>query len=69
MSFLFAKPKIPEIRMPAMPALPATPPTTGTLLTEEKKKIRKGATRGTILTGPRGILEPADTYRKTLLGE
>jgi len=36
---------------------------------EEKKKIRKGRTgKGTILTGPQGILTPAKVEYKTLLG-
>ena len=85
MSFIFGGSKQPEIRTVTPPKLPAekksivttpsaTPPTTKEeqtkIVEEEKKKITKGKKRrGTILTGPRGILTKPKVERKTLLGE
>ena len=49
--------------LPVMPAPPVTPPP----IEPEKKKIRRGAGKSTILTSPLG-LEEAETKKKTLLG-
>ena len=35
---------------------------------EEKKKIRSGSQKNTILTGPLGLMDEAPVARKTLLG-
>jgi hypothetical protein len=54
MSFLFGSSKTPD---------------EGAIKAEEKKKIRGGATKGTILTGPLGLTDEPTTLRKTLLGQ
>ena len=66
-------PKIP----PLPPVAPAPPPPSSELSKEEKDKIaaeqrkldrkRKGR-KSTILTGPLGVEEEAETENKTLLG-
>jgi len=71
MSFLM--PKMP----PLPPVQPAPPPPSSELSQEEKDKIaaeqakiarkRKGRS-STILTGPLGVEEEAETEKKTLLG-
>ena len=72
MSSIFS-PKMP----PLPPVAPAPPPPTSELSKEEKDKIaaeqrkldrkRKGR-KSTILTGPLGVEEEAETENKTLLG-
>ena len=67
------KPKIP----PLPPVAPPPEPPTAELSAEEKERIaaneramerkRKGR-KSTILTGPLGVEEEAETERKTLLG-
>ena len=69
----FGPPKLPDIKIPAAPVAPVAPATAPKDITklqeEQKKKLTKGRIgRGTILTGPRGILTPPETSRKTLLG-
>ncbi len=74
MSAIFSPPKMPSL--PPVQPLP-TPPSTE-LSAEEKRKIaaeqaaierkRKGR-KSTILTGPLGPEEEAETEKKTLLGE
>ncbi len=61
--------KMPEI--PGMPTLlsPTAPAKEEEVKATETKKLRKGATKSTILTGPLGLLAPAETKRKVLLGE
>lgn len=70
---LFKSPKIPEVQSVATPTVTETVPTSTEDITElqeeEKKKIKKGKARGTILTGPRGILTEPSVEIKTLLGE
>jgi len=74
MSFLFGSPKI-EAPAPVRPPTPPPPPPSeqkdvDKIKEDEKKKIRKGRERrGTLLTGPRGILTHPPTEQKTLLGE
>jgi hypothetical protein len=70
MTFLFKSPKIPEPKPVPQPKLPEPLPPTEEVTEEEKRKIRRGRERrGTILTGPRGVLTKQPTRRKTLLGE
>ncbi len=73
MSFLFGRPSTPEIRVVTPPKTITPPPTkpkeVDKVVEEEKKKITKGRRRGTILTSPRGILEPVQSERKSLLGQ
>ena len=57
MSFLFGGGKKEEI------------PKIEPIKAEEKKKIRAGSTKGTILTGPMGLLDEPELKRKTLLGQ
>lgn len=61
---------MPQISQPAAPVIPPPPPKEEAVKEEEKKKLTKGREkRSTLLTGPRGILEPAPVGYKTLLGE
>lgn len=77
MSFLFSKPKVPEVKVISRPKLPAqtsTPPPVRqeefqNIAEKEKQKARKGRERRkTLLTGPRGILS-APSVLKRKLGE
>ena len=73
MSFLFGSSKIPSPKPVSAPVLP-TPPVQAAkaeeVLSEEKKKLTQGRTkRTTLLTGPQGVLEPANVSTKTLLGQ
>ena len=73
MGSIFGKPKMP----PLPPVQPAPPPPPSEVSEEEKEAIaaeqremarkRKGR-RSTILTGPLGVEEEAETENKTLLG-
>ena len=73
MGSIFRKPKMP----PLPPVQPAPPPPPSEVSEEEKEVIaaeqremarkRKGR-RSTILTGPLGVEEEAETENKTLLG-
>lgn len=36
---------------------------------EEKRRLSRMGVKNTLLTGPQGVLEPADVKRKILLGE
>ena len=66
MSFLFGSPSTPSVSYRSVPPPPSEP----VVRKEETAKVRKGATgRKTLLTGPRGLLEPAPVSKKTLLGE
>ena len=69
MSGLFSTPKMPSIVTPPKPTMPASPLPEPVVKAEEKKKIRKGATGQTILTGPKGVLTKAPVTKKFLLGE
>lgn len=74
MSSLFRSPKMPEIASVQMPTITATVPTSTKEIEEfkeeQKKKLTQGRTkRSTLLTGPLGLLAPAEVTRKTLLGE
>ncbi len=68
MSFLFGSTKQPAFNMPPAPAV-TKPADQAKIKEDEKKKLSQGRTaRSTLLTGPRGLLEPANVQRKTLLG-
>jgi len=56
---------------PVLPPAPVLPkaPEPAKIKEEEKAKLKKGKTAETILTGPQGLMKPADTGLKTLLGE
>lgn len=70
MSGLFGTPSMPIPKLISPPSLPPAPPAAAKLKEEEKKKLAKGRERRrTILTGPRGILGPAQVELKRLLGE
>jgi hypothetical protein len=74
MSSLFGSSKMPEIKTVTPPAVSVPVPTSvsdiAKVTEEEKKKLTKGREkRSTLLTGPLGLLAPADVTRKTLLGE
>ena len=66
-------------KMPPLPPVPPAPqPPSAELSAEEKERIRseqaaverkRRGRRSTILTGPLGVEEEAETERKTLLGE
>ena len=74
MSGIFSKPKIPEVKIPSPPTPPPPPPTkpkdVEKVKEQEKEKLEGGKKRrrGTILTGPRGILSQPRTALKSLLG-
>lgn len=58
---------------PLPPPLPAVPtpadPVVGQARTRQRQRAAlAGGRRSTILTGGRGLLTPADTARKTILG-
>lgn len=70
MTFLFGSPKTPSIPYVAPPKTPAAIPTQKEAVEEEKRKLTQGRKkRSTLLTGPQGVLEPADVGLKTLLGQ
>ena len=66
-------------KMPPLPPVPEAPePPSAELSPEEKERIqqeqatlerKRRGRRSTILTGPLGVQEEAETERKTLLGE
>jgi hypothetical protein len=65
MSFLFGGSKS---EVPPVPAPVPAPAAEAEVKEDETKKIRKGAAQSTILTSAQGVLEPAATKKKTLLG-
>uniref|UniRef100_A0A6M3IYQ7 Uncharacterized protein n=1 Tax=viral metagenome TaxID=1070528 RepID=A0A6M3IYQ7_9ZZZZ len=73
-----AAPKAPEVPTPVVPSLLTTPSTTtaDNELATQTQELKDAETaklakkkRSTILTSPRGVLEPAKIGFKTLLGE
>ena len=73
MGSIFKKPKMP----PLPPVQPAPPPPPSEVSEEEKEAIaaeqremarKRKCRRSTILTGPLGVEEEAETENKTLLG-
>lgn len=65
MSFLFKSQSTPSITTPPAPTYDAKSTTE-----DEKKRLTQGRKkRPTLVTGPRGILEPAPVEKKVLLGE
>lgn len=68
MSFLFGGSKVPQ--MQTIQAPDVSKQAQADIAGDEKKKILKGRTsRSTLLTGPRGLTDPAPVQRKQLLGE
>lgn len=69
MSFLFGGSSTPQISQVPPPAI-TTNADQDKIKEDEKAKLRQGRkTRSTLLTGPRGLLEPAPVSQKTLLGQ
>jgi hypothetical protein len=69
MSNLFKAPKMPDIAPVSTIATPApTEVKAREVVEEEKKKIRKGIKKNTILTGPLGLTEEAPVLKRTLGG-
>jgi hypothetical protein len=56
------KPKVPEL------ATPSSPTPDSAIKEEEKKRLVGRGTKGTLLTGPQGLLQPAEVKHKVLLG-
>ena len=67
MSGLFSKPEVLEMPNIQAPVMPEQVAEEEEVKEEEKKKKKRS--KGTLLTGPRGILESPPVGIKTLLGE
>lgn len=64
-------PELQETQQVTPPAVVEPPPVEEKeveRIAEEEKETLKKKKKGTILTGPRGVLEPANVSYKTLLG-
>lgn len=61
----------PNYEIPSLPAPVEAPKAEEAVKAEEEDKLRRGyaAQQSTVLTGPRGLLAPAPTSKKSLLGE
>lgn len=67
MSFLFSPKSFTAPNLIASPVTPPAPPPVEDIVKEEKKKLRKGRERrGTLLTGPRGILTAPSVLKQKL---
>jgi len=65
---IFKPPKMPQVQQPAQLPMAPIEIDEEKLKEAEKKKIKKGSTKGTIATGPLGLIDPANIQKKTLLG-